>query len=109
MGYVLWGLLFVLAGFVLESCVCVYHLARENNRIILSSIAGSVITCIGILVISRIVYGVVNTSVGHLYLAYVLTFAFGKGLGTYTSLTLWDRYHPKKHLQCCKDEHKCGI
>jgi len=103
MGYILWAFLFIIAGFILESCVCVYHRARENNRIMLSAVTGGIITCIGILVISRIVYSVISGPLGHLSLIYVFIFALGKGIGTYTSLTMWDRLYPNKAI---KDE--CG-
>jgi len=68
MFHIVWGFLFLFAGFMLESCVCVYHRSREHNRILLSSIFGAIITCIGVLVTSRIVFNVLNSPLGHLSL-----------------------------------------
>ena len=94
----------MLTGFALESCVCIYHRARENDRIILTSVFSSLITCIGLLVISKIVYSIVNSPIGLLSLTYVAMYALGKGIGTYTSLTLWDKWFPKKI-----SKPKCGL
>lgn len=102
MGYILWCFLFMITGFVLESCVCIYHRARENDRVVLSSAFSFLITCIGLLVISKIIYSIVNSPMGILSLIYVVMYALGKGIGTYTSLKLWDKQYPKKKHLCCK-------
>jgi len=45
---------------------------------------------------------------GLLSLIYVVMYALGKGVGTYTSLKLWDKKYPKKALPYSK-EPKCGL
>ena len=51
-----------------------------------------------------IVYSIVNSPMGLLSLTYVAMYALGKGIGTYTSLTLWDKWFPKKI-----SKPKCGL
>jgi hypothetical protein len=96
MGYILWAFVFLIAGFCMESCICFYHRSRENNKFLQASLLSGVISLIGILVVSRVVFSVVAGPLGHLALIYVPLFAFGKGAGTYASLTLWDKLYPKK-------------
>lgn len=94
----MWCAAYLLAGFLSEACICFYHRARENNRFILSSVLCSIITIISIMVMSRITYSVITSPSGHFALIYVFIFALGKGLGTFISLTVWDRLFPDKPL-----------
>lgn len=93
MSFLLWAHLFFIAGFFLESLVCVYHRSREYNRFVLAAVFSATITSVGILVSSRIVFSVIGTPLGLWSLFYIFFFAFGKGIGTYTSLNLWEKWH----------------
>jgi hypothetical protein len=95
MEFLLWSPLFMLAGFVMESLVCFYHRSREYNRIFQTALFSTAITMLGVLAVSRIVFSVINSPIGHWSLVYVFFFALGKGFGTYASLTLWDKLYLK--------------
>ena len=96
MGYLIWSILFLTAGFCMESFICFYHRSRENNKFLQASVLSGIISLIGILVVSRIVFSVMSGPLGHLALIYVFLFACGKGTGTYASLTLWDKIYKVK-------------
>jgi len=89
-----YSIIFLVAGFIQESLFCFYHRAREDNRILISSALSGITTIITLLVISKIIYQMSNT--GFWFLGYVVVFAVGKCIGTYTSLTLWNKLYPSE-------------
>ena len=91
MTYVVYCLLYALAGFLQEVLITSYHRCVISHRNLLASGLTASITILSLLVVTGIIKKILDPAIGALSLIYVLVFALGKALGAYGSLSWWSK------------------
>lgn len=84
-------LVYICAGFIQEALITSYHRSVITERNLLASLLASTITLLTLLAVTGIIRDMLNPVAGYSVYLYAVVFAFGKGIGAYTSLSWWSK------------------